>query len=388
MKVYGFIPVRGGSKSIPLKNIRSFCGKPLVFWILKALIESKYVDKIFVATDSNKIKEVVQSFNFDKVVLYDRDPINATDEAPTESVMLEFLNHYDLERDSLFVLVQATSPFVTSIDIDKAIEKYIETKSDSLLSCARVKKFIWSDDGKPLNYDYMNRPRRQDFQGVLIENGAIYINTVNNILKYKCRLSGKISIYEMPEYTNIEIDEEHDWVIAEDIFKRYFIDKHQLQQKSKKIKLFLSDVDGTLTDGGIYYSDKGETLIKFNRLDGMAFDILRRHNIKTGIITKEDSQIIKVRGEKLKVDYIFIGVEDKLQQCKLLCKELGISLEDVAYIGDDINCKELLEKVGLAACPYNAVEEVKSIPNIIKLSKRGGEGAVREFVDILLKTYI
>jgi len=388
MKVYAFVPVRGGSKSIPLKNIRHFCGKPLVFWCLSSLVNSKYVDRIFAATDSNKIKEVVQSFGFDKVVVYDREPANATDEASTESVIIEFLNKVSLEEDSLFVLVQTTNPFIQSFDIDKAIEEYKKTKCDSLLSCARLKKFIWTEDGEPLNYDYTNRPRRQDFKGIFIENGSFYINTVKNILTFKNRLCGKIFIYEMPEYTHIEIDEEYDWLIAEQIFKKYLLDKVSSQFNVKKIKLVMGDVDGTLTDGGIYYSEEGETLIKFNRQDGMGFEILEKYGIKSGIITKENSLISKIRAEKLKLDYVFVGVQNKFEQVKTLCKEIGISLENVAYIGDDINCKEILENVGIAACPTNAVDEIKNIPNIIKLSRKGGEGAFREFVDIIVKNYI
>jgi N-acylneuraminate cytidylyltransferase len=115
---------------------------------------------------------------------------------------------------------------------------------------------------------------------------------------------------------------------------------------------------------------------------------LKKFGIKSGIITKENSIIIKKRAKKLKVDYVFLGVENKLEKVKILCKKIGISLEEVAYIGDDINCKGLLENVGIAACPVNAVDEIKNIPAIIKLSRKGGEGSFREFVDIIVKDYI
>lgn len=380
--IFAFVPVRFGSKSIPLKNIKNFCGKPLVYWVLRALQSSANIEKIYVATDSNQIEEVINQFNFNKVEIYRRDPENATDTATTESVMLEFLNKHKFDNDDILILVQATNPFTQEHDINRALSLYFKLKADSLLTCTRTKRFFWNEDGTPINYDYKNRPRRQDFKGTLIENGAFYISRVGNIKKYKNRLSGKIAIYEMEEFTAVEIDEEDDWIIAENLMYKHILSK----MPKPNIKLFLSDVDGTLTDGGMYYGENGEELKKFNTHDDKGFELLRKAGIKTGIITSENSKIVESRAKKLKIDYVYLGVEheDKLKIAKEICEKEGISLDEVAYIGDDINCKELLEAVGLSACPANAVEGIKRIPNIIRLSKRGGEGAVREFVEVIL----
>ena len=379
-----FIPVRCGSKSIPLKNIRNFCGKPLIYWNLKELEKAKYIDEVYVATDCSEIEEVVNSFDFIKVKIYRREAKNATDMASTESVIIEFINKQNFENNDLLILVQATSPFTQSSDFDHAIEKLRKEKKDSLLTCARVKRFFWNEDGTPLNYDYKDRPRRQDFSGVLIENGAFYVNKIENIKKFKNRLSGKIAIYEMPEFTSMELDEEDDWFIAERLMKKYI-----LKSIKRKIKLFISDVDGTLTDAGMYYGENGEELKKFNTHDGKGFELLRKAGIKTGIITSENTKIVENRAKKMKVDYVYQGLEHKgkLEIAKEICKKENISLDEVAYIGDDINCKELLENVGLAACPNNSLDDIKKIPHIIKLSKSGGYGAVREFVEIILKDY-
>jgi CMP-N-acetylneuraminic acid synthetase len=215
-----FIPVRCGSKSIPFKNIKDFYGKPLVYWNLVALQNSTKIDKIFVATDCKEIKEVINSFNFSKVAVYDREPKNANDTASTESVMLEFINQNFFQDNDLFILVQATSPLTQTRDFDMALKTLEFNKADSLLSCVRQKRFYWSNDATPLNYKLSNRPRRQDFDGVLMENGSFYINSIVNIRKSKNRLSGKIAIYEMAEYTAIEIDEESDWIIAEKLMEK------------------------------------------------------------------------------------------------------------------------------------------------------------------------
>lgn len=235
------------------------------------------------------------------------------------------------------------------------------------------------------NYQFEKRPRRQDFNGVLIENGAFYINSVSNIISSKNRLSGKISIYEMEEYKYVEIDEENDWVIAESLMRKYT--KKSLLRK--KIKVFLSDVDGTLTDAGMYYSQSGEELKKFNTRDGKGFELLRKAGIKTGIITSEDTLIVERRSKKMKLDYLFQGLEHKgkLDIALEICKIEGISLEEIAYIGDDVNCIELLESVGLSACPNDSVSKVKNIENINIMSKNGGYGAVREFSEMILSNF-
>ena len=376
-----FLPVRCGSKSIPFKNIKGFCGKPLVYWNLEALQASKNIDRIFVATDCDEIKIVVNSFEFSKVEIYDRDFQNASDTASTESVILEFISKQQFDDSDLFFLVQATSPFTQAKDFDDALKTLKSKNADSLLTCVRTKRFFWDEDGMPYNYDYNNRPRRQDFDGMLMENGAFYINSISNIKNNKNRLSGKISIYEMAEFTAVEIDEKDDWIIAEKLMYKYILSK----RPKRTIKLFLADVDGT--DAGMYYCENGEEFKKFNTHDGKGFELLRKAGIKTGIITSENTKMVANRAKKMKVDYLYQGLEHKgkLDIAREICKKENISLDEVAYIGDDVNCKELLQSVGLAACPSNALEEIKNISNIIKLSKKGGDGAVREFVGRIIK---
>lgn len=221
MKTIAFIPVRCGSKSIPMKNIRPFCGEPMVYWTLKALADTNAIDEIWVATDCAEIEETVMDFELPRVDVYRRRAENATDTASTESVMLEFIEARKLEDTDRFLLVQATSPLTQSADIAAALEKVNE--GDSLLTCVRLKRFFWNEDGTPANYDYRARPRRQEFDGELMENGAFYINRVGNIRKDKNRLSGKIVIYEMPEYTDVELDEEHDWVKAESLMRKFIL---------------------------------------------------------------------------------------------------------------------------------------------------------------------
>ena len=147
------------------------------------------------------------------------------------------------------------------------------------------------------------------------------------------------------------------------------------------IKLFGCDVDGTLTDAGMYYTENGDELKKFNTRDGMGMKLLRESGIITLIITSENTKIVENRAKKLKVDYLYQGVQNKLEIIEELLKKLDIDKSEFAYIGDDINDKEILEFAGLKACPNDAMEIIKNIDNILIMSKKGGEGAVREFVD-------
>ncbi len=382
MKTIAFIPVRIGSKSIFEKNIKLFCGKPLIYWNLIALQKTKLIDEIIVAADSEKLIKIVEDFNISKVKVYRRSKQNAQDHSTSESIMLEYINFSKLDPNITFMLVQATSPFTKSIDFINGINLF--KKFDSVVSCARIKRFIWNKKGQPYNYDYQNRPRRQDFEGTFMENGAFCISSVSDIKKHNNRLSGNIGICEMPEYTYVEIDEEEDWIIAEQLFL-----KNNKNNENKinfnKIKIFFSDVDGVLTDSGMYYSEKGDEIKKFCTYDGMAFNILQRAGIRVGILTSEDRLLNRNRAKKLKLDFDFHGINDKLEFMRNFAKKENISLSEIAYIGDDINCFNLLSNVGFAACPNNAVEKIKLIPNIILLEKRGGTGVVREFAELILR---
>lgn len=377
------IPARGGSKSIPLKNIKEIAGKPLIQWTIEAAANCSKINQVYLSTDSEEIFSVGQSLNCNKLNVINRDPENATDTASTEAVMLEFANKYKFEN---IVLIQPTSPLLTAIDLEKAIEAYEEKNADSLLSVVEQKRFIWKIDENdfvcPVNYNPQSRPRRQEMDGFLVENGAFYITKKELLIETGCRLSGNIAHYKMSDESYYEIDEPEDWIIVEKLLQQT---KKKQSPIDTEIKLFLTDVDGVLTDAGMYYSEKGDELKKFNTHDGKGIELLRKAGIKTGIITSENTEIVTNRAKKLKVDYLYQGVKDKLKVAKEICQLEGITLYEVAYIGDDINDIELLSNVGKAACPSNALKEIKLLKHIIELNNSGGNGAVREFSTYVLK---
>jgi len=210
IKIVALVPLRGGSKSIPKKNIKEICGKPLCEWVLQAAVGSSLIDKVYISTDSAEIRDVVENLGLGVTVI-DRPREIASDEASTEAVMLHFMSQVDFEQ---VVTIQATSPLLKSHDIDTALIQFKQEALDSMVSAVRTKRFFWADDGTPINYIPSQRPRRQEFKGTLMENGAFYVTTRDILSNDNCRLGGKIGVFEMSESTAYEIDEPSDWAIV------------------------------------------------------------------------------------------------------------------------------------------------------------------------------
>ena len=396
-----FIPVRGGSKSIPLKNIKILNGKPLVYWTVAAACDCDYIDRVYVATDSDEIKRAISLFSvedkerFKKVYVIGRSEESASDTASTESAMLEFARKYEFES---IVLIQATSPMLTGADLDNGFMVYEGNDTDSVLSVVPQKRFMWQIDDEgiaaPSNYDIFRRPRRQEFEEYYVENGAFYITSRELLLKSENRVSGNIRVALMSEDSYYEIDEPDDFRVVEALMlkREEHLDaeeivaeepKEAVKSSACKYKLFLTDCDGCLTDGGMYYSENGDELKKFNTKDGVAFGLLREAGVLTGVITGEDVKLNRRRCEKLKIDILAPGCRDKKACIEKLCDEYGISLEEVVFIGDDLLDVEAIKMVGLGCCPADAGQQAKSVAKYITKAK-GGEGVIREVVEMIL----
>lgn len=152
---------------------------------------------------------------------------------------------------------------------------------------------------------------------------------------------------------------------------------------SKLPKLVLTDIDGVWTDGGMYYDQDGMELKKFHTYDSAGVLFAHHLGIPVGILTGENTNIVKRRADKLKIDYLYLGCKDKVAVAKELCAQLNITMQDVAYIGDDLNDMKVLKLVGWAGVPSSAPEYVQKLANV-KLLKNGGDGVFREFVETIL----
>ena len=158
----------------------------------------------------------------------------------------------------------------------------------------------------------------------------------------------------------------------------------KIKKTAPNIKLIASDIDGVWTDAKMHYTDRGEYMKSFSSYDGMAVSFLKELKIDVAILTSENSQIVKRRAEKLNIKYVYINETEKLLRMKSLCNRLNISLSNVAYIGDDVNDLDLLQKVGVSAMPLNS--PILNLFNPDYITKRmGGDGAFREFVDLIIQ---
>ncbi|WP_431122450.1 cytidylyltransferase domain-containing protein [Flagellimonas flava] len=378
-KTIGFIPLRKNSKGIPGKNKKKLLGRPLFSWVLSEAIFSN-LDEVYVFTDDEEIIAYIDK-NYawtDKVKPLLRSAENASDTASTESAMLEFselINHdYDV-----FCLLQATSPLTQRTDINKGLELVLNGTYDAALSVVRTHRFIWSEDGKSLNYDFKKRPRRQDFDGLLMENGAVYTSLKKAFLESSNRLSGKIGLVEMSENTLVEIDSETDWNVIEQLL----ISSFKTKKTPQRISHLILDVDGVFTDGKVTYGKTGELSKTFDMRDGMGLEILRQHKVNVMVMTSEDSETVAQRMKKLQIEDVFLGVKDKYSFLENILQERKLTAQELAYIGDDVNDMANMLRVGWSFCPSNATKPIKYQADVV-LTHASANGAIREACEFIM----
>eukprot|EP00933_Yihiella_yeosuensis_P008254 TRINITY_DN113603_c0_g1_i1.p1 TRINITY_DN113603_c0_g1~~TRINITY_DN113603_c0_g1_i1.p1 ORF type:complete len:239 (+),score=52.74 TRINITY_DN113603_c0_g1_i1:138-854(+) len=220
-RVLAVIPARGGSVSIPLKNIKELAGRPLIDWSIKAAVDSGCFTDVYVSTDHDGIAECAEKCG---AKVHRRAAETATSTASTESAMIDFVKaHPDYD---VLCLIQATSPLTTPEHFKEALELFERQQADSLVTAVRAHRFMWKVDPKTgeataKNYVPEKRPRRQDWEGELIENGAFYFTDKAMFDKSECRLGGKMVLYEMPEHTLTELDSMIDWEIMKGLCQEH-----------------------------------------------------------------------------------------------------------------------------------------------------------------------
>lgn len=219
--IIAIIPARGGSKGIPKKNIKVLNNKPLIAYSIKNVLQSKYIDEVFVSTDDKKISLIAKKYG---AKIINRPKVLASDTSSSESALrhaVEEIEKLGIKID-LVVFLQATSPMREKYDLDRAIEKFSKEKLDSLFSAQKSYFNIWeekSDKIKSITYNFKSRIRRQDRPLQWHENGSFYIFKKNILMKDNNRLGGKVGVYPMLSVDSLEIDSHFDWFLLEQIIK-------------------------------------------------------------------------------------------------------------------------------------------------------------------------
>jgi YrbI family 3-deoxy-D-manno-octulosonate 8-phosphate phosphatase len=368
--ILGVIPARGGSKGLPRKNILPMLGMPLIYWSIQAAKKSKLIDDFVVSTDDLEIKQIAEGLGA-KVVM--RSAELGSDEATTISVLQSLHSQFNADH---YVLLQPTSPLRRKDTVDLVIDRYLKSGKTNVATGYLT---------KISEYGSHNNLRRQDIKGFFYDDGNVYV--LNSKLVAAGQWCGQDWLrYELNRPEQYEIDDLVDFKILENLMREelHLMQIHSdFHERLQDIKLVLTDVDGVLTDAGMYYSESGDELKKFNTLDGMGMAELRRKGYLVGFITGEDRELVKRRAQKLKVDFCFVGILNKLEVLEKILSQTQLSKKNVLYIGDDINDLEILGHVAVPVTVPHASSEIRE-KCIYVTKKPGGGGAFREVADLLL----
>lgn len=385
MATVALIPARGGSKGIKRKNLVDVGGRPLLVWSIAQARACSGIDAVYVSTDDHEIAAVARAAGAEVI---DRPVELAGDTASTESAIVHALDVWQQDGVAVdrVVLLQATSPFRSEGQLAAALKQFDDTGCESMLSVVRFVGFVWrtSADGRarPMTYEPTRRPRRQEIHDTVLETGSFYVFTREMFERTGSRLGGKISAFEVPAEDAIDIDEPADLVRARaEAVRRSGVANGV--DELEAIQWLWLDVDGTLTDGAMYYGEGGEEFKRFDTRDGAGIAAFRAAGGKVAIVTGELSRAAARRAEKLAVDHVVLGCRDKGAALDELCRRFGVMPDAVLAVGDDLNDMPLVGRVRVFVAPADARPEVRAAATWTTRAN-GGYGAVREVTDRLV----
>ncbi|MEA3377902.1 MAG: acylneuraminate cytidylyltransferase [Chloroflexota bacterium] len=389
MTVLAIIPARGGSKSIPRKNIKPLCGKPLIAWTIEAAHAAESIGRVVVSTDDDEIATVSRSFGAEVVI---RPAEISGDLASSESALLHVLQTLDnLEdyRPEVLAFLQCTSPLTRPEDIDGTVEMVSEGGCDSAATMTPFHFFIWREDRQGqmtgVNHRATQRLMRQEREVQFLEVGAVYAMRTGGFLENRFRFFGRIGKYIIPSSRALEIDEPEDWTRAEALM-RATAKPSQFRRRSTrwaKIQAVVTDFDGVMTDNRVRVDQDGNESVVCHRGDGWGISLLRDAGIAVACISTEENPVVRARCEKLGIPY-WQGQQEKLLALREFLGRQGIEPANCLYVGNDTNDAGCLDYVGIAVVPRDAASEVVPLADW-QTRAAGGEGVLREIASLILE---
>jgi len=385
-KTVAVIPARGGSKGLPGKNVMDFCGKPLLAWSILQARQTAAVDGVYVSSDDPEILAVATQYG---ALPIQRPAELATDVASSEVALLHavaVIAQREGWEPARIVFLQATSPLREPDDIDRAVGKFISERADALFSAAILDDFcVWArekDGYRGLTFDPAHRGRRQDREPLFLENGSIYVFRPEILRTFNNRIGGVTTIYEMPFWKSYEIDTKDHIEICEYYFRKYLLPRWKPQNlRRDDIRLIVYDFDGVMTDNRVVVTQDGGEAVMVNRADGLGVDHFRKLGIPQLILSTETNPVVRARAAKLKLEVID-ACRDKKAALISYCRGQAIDLQQVLYVGNDVNDLEAMEAVGYSVAPADAHPRIRAVATVV-LRVAGGAGVVRELVDLL-----
>lgn len=383
-EVLALIPARGGSKSLPRKNVLPLGGIPLIAHTIRAAQSASLVTRVAVSTEDTEIAEIAGRFGADVV---DRPMELASDEASSESALLHALSHLDAAegyRPDIVCFLQCTSPLTAAEDIDNVLAKLISAKADTALAVTRFHYFLWrlNADGNAVgvNHDKAARLRRQDREAEFLETGAVYAMDANGFRQARHRFFGRTVVHEMPAARVLEIDDPEDFELAAE---RLGTTNPTRATLPPRIEGIVFDFDGVFTDDQVTVDEHGTESVRCSRRDGMGIELLRNAGIAMTVISKERNAVVARRCEKLRLDY-HQGLDRKIGTLQSWIDARHLNAENVIYVGNDINDLECMAAVGYSVVPADAHPcAITAASHVLMCA--GGKGAVRELADLILE---
>uniref|UniRef100_A0A3P9I4M2 N-acylneuraminate cytidylyltransferase n=1 Tax=Oryzias latipes TaxID=8090 RepID=A0A3P9I4M2_ORYLA len=382
--VVALILARGGSKGIPLKNIKKLAGVPLIGWVLRAAHDSGLFDSVWVSTDHDEIAEVAKSF---KAKVHRRSLEVSKDSSTSLEAIQEFVK--DHPGVDVVCNIQATSPCLHPDHLSEALKLITKDGYDSVFSVVRRHQFRWKEVNEggsevtvPLNLDPKNRPRRQDWDGELVENGSFYFSTTS-LIKKGILQGGKMTYYEMKPQYSVDIDIDIDWPVAEQRVLRY---GYFGKVPPEVVRLMFCKLSGCLTDGRIAISSSEEEMVSFHIRDMEGLRMLKSENVEVVLLNCSQDPIGLSLVEKLRertgCEVLTVG-KKPLEDLQPFLKKKKLEWKDVAYMGNDGADADCLNQSGLSAVPGDApADAVKAAK--YSCHHTAGNGAVREFSEYIL----
>lgn len=384
-EVLALIPARGGSKSLPRKNVLPLSGVPLIAHTIRAARAASLVTRVAVSTEDAEIAAIARRFGADVI---DRPPDLASDTASSESALLHALEHLEMEegyRPDILCFLQCTSPLTSAEDIDGVLAAMIGHSADTALSVTRFHYFVWGHDGAGgamgINHDKAVRLRRQDREPEFLETGAVYAMRAEGFRAARHRFFGSTVMHEMPATRVLEIDEPEDFELAEARIAR-IVSPPAAALLPPEIDAIVFDFDGVFTDDRVLVDQEGRETVMCSRSDGMGIEMLREAGVSMLVLSKEHNPVVARRCEKLKLEYSQ-AIDNKIAQLKSWVTEHGHLMENLVYVGNDVNDLECMAAAGCAVAPADAHGRARAAARIV-LRKKGGRGAIRELAEMVL----
>jgi YrbI family 3-deoxy-D-manno-octulosonate 8-phosphate phosphatase len=378
MTTVAIIPARGGSKGLPGKNLKRIAGRSLVARAVDAARAATTIDRVVVSTDDTSIADEARSAGADVIV---RPAEISGDTASSEAALLHALAELSPTPDIL-VFIQATSPFIDPADVDNAVARVQTGREDVVFAAVESHAFLWTptpDGAVGVNHDAAVRPRRQDRAAQFQETGAFYVLRAAGFAASGHRFFGQVGIVEIDPARAIEIDTLRDFELAELMAPLF---EPSVTPTLFNVDALVTDFDGVHTDDRVQVAEDGSESITANRSDGAGVARLRAAGIPMLILSAEQNPVVAARGRKLQVE-VLQGVADKATALADWAALAGIALGRTAYLGNDLGDLPAMRLVGWPLAVADARPEVLAEARVV-LSRRGGDGAVREATDLIL----